>query len=446
MRPALVVLVLALLGGACTESDLTLGADGEPFRRDESGLTPDETAEVALDDVEQYWNELLPELYGVPFQPLQGGFVPYGPNSPLPRCGPVELEYDDIAENALYCPDEDLIAWDRVGLIPQLQEDFGPLTVAVVMAHEYAHAVQARAGVEGPTVTLELQADCFAGSWAADAGAAGRLTFFDDGTDDLDDAIAGFLDLRDTVGVTALNPQAHGTGFDRVSAFQDGYELGPGACVTYEEDPPQTVAIPFTASDVETGGNLPVNQLIEPLLLDLEAFYTAFFADLDEVWDPVDDLIALRVEEDTVLECGDEDIPAEELVEAAVYCVADDSSYVEDRVLLGTLTEIGDFAFGGEVARLYAEAAQHRLGLFDVADDDAGNLLHADCLSGVYTAAQFAGEIPDQELRLSAGDLDEVLIAFLTLEYPDEDSSAFERTTAYRSGFVDGYVACEPYE
>ena len=37
------------------------------------------------------------------------------------------------------------------------------------MAHEYGHAIQARLGLDDqPTVVLEQQADCFAGSWIAD--------------------------------------------------------------------------------------------------------------------------------------------------------------------------------------------------------------------------------------------------------------------------------------
>jgi len=33
---------------------------------------------------------------------------------------------------AFYCPDGDFIAWDAQTLVPQLQEDFGPLLVGVV--------------------------------------------------------------------------------------------------------------------------------------------------------------------------------------------------------------------------------------------------------------------------------------------------------------------------
>jgi len=40
---------------------------------------------------------------------------------------------------------------------------------------------------------------------------------------DMDTALAGVLDLRDTPGTSNIDPNAHGSGFDRVSAFQDGF-------------------------------------------------------------------------------------------------------------------------------------------------------------------------------------------------------------------------------
>ena len=67
-------------------------------------------------------------------------------------------------------------------------------------------------------------------------------------------------------------PDAHGSGFDRVSAFQDGYERGVAECARYEDDPPPVVAIPFGSfADRRSGGNLPIGQLIEPLVADLES-------------------------------------------------------------------------------------------------------------------------------------------------------------------------------
>ncbi len=433
--------VAALIVGACAESDLRLGSPddfgGTPSDLEPAFASPDDVVALALDDLGSYWTDVLPDVYGIDFEPLSGGLIPYGPTTAAPQCGPDELDYDDVAENALYCPDEDLIAWDRVALIPQLQADFGPLTVGIVMSHEYAHAIQARAEVEGNAVTLELQADCFAGAWVTDVN--DRIAVFDGNGDSLDQAIGGFLELRDSVGVSGGDPQAHGSGFDRVSAFQQGYEGGNDVCVTYESDPPNVVAIPFgSRADQVQEGNLPLEDLIEPLLLDLESFYAAWFAELGETWEPITGVLPVEAGVDRV-ECGDEIIEGDDLRLASFFCASDNTIYLDNGELIPSLDEIGDFAVGGEIARLYAFAAQSRLDLVD-SDETAGRL-HADCLTGVYAAAEFLRRVPDQQLVLSPGDLDEILVAFLTIG-EDSGTTAFERTAAFRIGFVDGSTSC----
>ena len=60
---------------------------------------------------------------------------------------------------------------------------------------------------------------------------------------DLDTALAGILDLRDTPGTSNIDPNAHGSGFDRVSAFQDGFDNGPGKCKDYRDDEPMVLEL-----------------------------------------------------------------------------------------------------------------------------------------------------------------------------------------------------------
>jgi predicted metalloprotease len=445
MRRLRLLPLLALVLASCVQSDLTLeesaigGARPDREQEDFPDADPDEVVEVALDDLAEHWEEELPRLYGVELTPIAGGLVPYGPEGGVPQCGPEPIRYEDVAGNALYCPEEDILAWDRVNLIPDLDERFGPLTVGIVMAHEYAHAIQVRGDVRGSTLTLELQADCFAGAWAADVSE--RIDWFSTEGASLDQAIGGFLELRDTIGVGATDPNAHGSGFDRVSAFQDGFDRGGEECVAYEDDPPPVVAIPFTSiSDLEQGGNLPIDQLVDLLLADLEAFFGDLVRDEGGEWVPIAGLVAVDPGSD-VVECGDETIAGADLELASFYCVPDHTIYIDNEELVPALDEIGDFAFGGEVARQYAFAAQSRLGILDeVADTE----LHADCLTGVYSAAEFFGEIPgDQQLALSPGDLDEIIIAFLA--FGGGEATAFERTAAFRSGFVDSYGSCERF-
>ena len=115
-------------------------------------------------------------VYGAPFEPL-AGFYAYGPDTEMPPCGP-RPAYEEIADNAFYCPDDDIIAGDEVPLIPQLNEQFGPFTVAIVFAHEYGHAVQARFGTSDRTVVPEMQADCFAGAWTQWVADGERENFY----------------------------------------------------------------------------------------------------------------------------------------------------------------------------------------------------------------------------------------------------------------------------
>jgi len=222
--------------------------DDEPAEELEDPVAPDtglgsseapeagDVVEAALRDLDAYWGRTYEDLYGTIWEPIRGGFWPYGPGSASPPCGRPRPPYEEIAGNAFYCPTDDLIAWDEVNLVPGLYDEFGGFTLGIVFAHEMAHAVQARAGVlgSGDTIMTELQADCFAGAWTADVE-EGSADHFEVTLRDLDRAVAGFLELRDGVGTAAQDPLAHGTGFDRIGAFSEGYEQGPVRCAQYPD-------------------------------------------------------------------------------------------------------------------------------------------------------------------------------------------------------------------
>src|SRR3954452_23147611 len=68
----------------------------------------DEIITKAVADVQSFYEEMFPKLYGTPFQPLTGGTFPYGPSDPPPACGGVGTsDYREVAENAFYCPEGD---------------------------------------------------------------------------------------------------------------------------------------------------------------------------------------------------------------------------------------------------------------------------------------------------------------------------------------------------
>ncbi|HEY8544171.1 MAG TPA: hypothetical protein VIL36_03955, partial [Acidimicrobiales bacterium] len=140
-----------LVAGACAQESgdnpLVIGAPG-PQGPDDTDIeqpeTPDDLDEVvddAIRDVEAFWEETYPDLYGGPFEPVQA-YYGYGPNTEMPPCGNPRPTYEEIADNAFYCPESDIIAADEARLIPFLAEQFHPFTIGIVFAHEYGHAIQ----------------------------------------------------------------------------------------------------------------------------------------------------------------------------------------------------------------------------------------------------------------------------------------------------------------
>ncbi|HEY7626720.1 MAG TPA: neutral zinc metallopeptidase, partial [Ilumatobacteraceae bacterium] len=220
---------------------------------------------AAFSDIESFWAEQYPAVYGGDFPPLSGGIFAAYPDrtEPIPGCGTPETTYADIEGNAFYCVDGDFMAYDDAELLPQLVSELGQSAVAVVLAHEFGHAVQARADEwNQPTILKEQQADCFAGSWSAHVarGESDVIKFSDA---DIRGGLIAMIEVRDPVefgGV--IDENSHGTGFDRVGAFQDGFLGGPQRCSTFftEGRENQLISIPFDDTD-PNAGNLP---LVDP--------------------------------------------------------------------------------------------------------------------------------------------------------------------------------------
>jgi len=124
------------------------------------------TVRLTIADLQDYWATELPELYGIEYRRIPAAkIIPYTSTSKVPRCGPGRVRYRDVEGNAFYCNAGKYVAYDDENLFPQLEQDFGDFTIALTLAHEWGHAVQDQAGLTGPTIALEQQADCFAGAW-----------------------------------------------------------------------------------------------------------------------------------------------------------------------------------------------------------------------------------------------------------------------------------------
>src|SRR3954454_1312606 len=125
------------VGSDFTDGDVKVG-------KTEFGPNDDDVIiQTAIDDVQSFWEDEFSKLYpGEKFAPLSGGEFPYGPTNPPPECGGTgKANYEDVAQNAFYCPAGDFVAWDTDNLTGNLLDEFGPVTLAIVVAHELGHKV-----------------------------------------------------------------------------------------------------------------------------------------------------------------------------------------------------------------------------------------------------------------------------------------------------------------
>jgi len=402
-----------------------------------ASLSPAQTVQLALKDVERYWTATYPTISsGKPFQPISGGYHPYTQGTPPPTCGGEEGVYQP---NAFYCPVGDFIAWDAEKLIPELQSQFGPLLVALVMAHEYGHAVQHRLGMsDQPTVVLEQQADCYAGAWLADAiaGRSGSFTGVTPGQ--IDAALAGMLQLRDQPGTSATNEGAHGNAFDRIRALQDGVQNGATKCAGYNSQNLPITEVPFTReNDAQNGGNLPYDQAVDALVKDAEAYWAKAYPQLTgQPWKP---LTVQPFDPASAPACPHPDAIA---AGAAFYCPDGDFIAYDDAKLRSLYDQLGDNAVGLIIGDLYARAVQHRRGQ---STEGSSGQLAVDCLNGSWTNDLLHRGTQTEATTLSPGDLDEAVAALLALGRATGGSGAsgFDRIAAYRNGVLNGLSACK---
>lgn len=415
------------------------GPDPDPDP-DPGPLTIDQLISLSIVDLEEFWSAEMPAVWGIDYQPVAAFGPYYVSRGDVPECGG-PLGPESYSQNAFYCSVDDTVQWDIEDLILPLYEEYGDFTVALVMAHEWGHAIQARFGFsdEHPTIVQELQADCLAGAWTyyVDSGQSQNL-ILEPG--DLEEAMAGFLLIGDGLGTAPDGPNAHGGSFDRLTAFFDGFNNGVAACDTYQETYPPVV---FIELDPAYSGNLPYETAATVLIDALEGFWAIVFPDAFGMeWIPMSGAYEYYPSSGDVPSCGGFFEDPEFYPGNAFYCEDEDFAAWDGEGLFPYLyDEIGDFAMALVLADLWGRAVLARLE-YPVFGPEAQ--LQVDCMAGAWTAALTFEDNPMQ-LWLSAGDLEEGIAGFLLLSaVPGSEGavSAFQRFEAFKGGVFDGISAC----
>src|SRR4051794_4144710 len=191
-RGALAGAALALLaiGGAVWHSGAAKAyeqrsSDGQP-------QTMDEFLTAVTKDVDGYWTKVFQDS-GLPEPRVTYDWIPAGQTA-ASACGDESGTLGDSA--AAYCQQDDTIyisqkfATEIYGgaldqQLPGSSQGYGrtvgDFAVAYLVAHEYGHQIQDELGLfekygdQLPTMAFELQADCYAGTWAKSAQDAGHL-------------------------------------------------------------------------------------------------------------------------------------------------------------------------------------------------------------------------------------------------------------------------------
>ena len=325
----------------------------------------------------------------------------------------------------------------------------------MVLAHEFGHAIQARAQeFRQPTILKEQQADCFAGAWAAHVsrGESDVINFTDQ---DISGGLIAMIQVRDPVELGGqIDQNSHGTGFDRVGAFQDGFLGGAARCKTFftEGRENQLIHIEFDSAD-PNNGNLP---LVDPspsatdgpvdvvtlLPKDLDRYWTAQLAASNLTLTPPP--VTLFSADGTLPTC--DGVDSSEFEANVVYCAPTNTIFIDQDWAVTSIADplLGDMSIGYLISQGYSENVQGLLGSTLTAEPRA---LLDDCLTGAWIRDDLPPQPKGRPLYLSAGDLDEAIVTAIVRGDKTSDTnvngSAFEKVDAFRSGVLGGMQSCQ---
>ena len=347
-------------------------------------------------ELQRFWTSALPRVYGKRFVSVPAASViPWRPGRSATICGEftssAELA-DIVRDNAVggICDDgrKGFIAWDArpSGDILGLAKQHGSAAFAAVIAHEFGHVVQGELGYLNRTRTIfaEQQADCFAGAFFSRKLEGGGIRLGQG--DFLSPAVIALLTVRDPVGTDPNDEDAHGSGFDRLRAFQDGLTDGVKGCKAYAKRLPKLFATPFQKGD---GGTFPLGELLPSLTRDLNRHFTA----LDPAFPPLK------------LQVGTPDEGCSTAVTGIAACPARGVVVTAPGLLRSVHRQVGD----GAVAALLAMGWSETRAMRNTATPPSDRAAYDACRAGAWFRDVAGIPASADGLQLSSGDVDEAL-------------------------------------
>lgn len=236
------IIAVVLCGGDPRQLLEALPQQSQAPQTERRGPAPDDESKkftsAVLGSTEDAWNEIFRKNgldYREPTLVLFDGQV-------RSACG-----FSSSATGPFYCPADEKLYLDT-SFFRELKNEFrspGDFAQAYVIAHEVGHHVQNLLGVmdkvrrAGETkelsILVELQADCFAGIWAAAANRQGLVE-----AGDPEEAIRAAAAVGDdaiqkrTRGYVVPESFTHGSSRERVEWFTTGFRTGDVAsCDTF---------------------------------------------------------------------------------------------------------------------------------------------------------------------------------------------------------------------
>jgi len=211
--------MVMLAGVACTDG----GTRSQPGATGSSSVDSTTLAgdtRAAIDASELYWKDQFTKR-GKTFEPIRR-IIPYTMAGEV-HCGSEPMG----SNNAAYCTNGDFIAFDAAWA-KRAYDRIGDAFVYYLLAHEYAHGIQTRLGVQYQyTIEQELQADCMAGAMIGDSIKNGQLQL-EDG--DIQELKSGLIAVADQPGQPWFSEGSHGTAEQRSDAFFAGYNGSVDVC------------------------------------------------------------------------------------------------------------------------------------------------------------------------------------------------------------------------